>query len=72
MSGSTGNSKDIVAKLSFQYNIITSNITRNDDHERGTAILISRAHNYNKHAVTSMYGLYLEKNVHNNVHIYHT
>ena len=38
--------KDRVAKPPFQYTIITSNITRNDNHERGTAIFINRVYNY--------------------------
>ena len=38
--------KDRKLKPPAQYKVITSNVTRNDNHERGAAILIHGAYNY--------------------------
>ena len=38
--------KDRELKPPAQYKVITSNVTRNDNHERGTAILIQGSYNY--------------------------
>ena len=35
--------KNIIVKPSSQYNIVTSSITRQGDHERGTVMLIHRS-----------------------------